>query len=146
MVPDVTLDCLLSTGKTCDAGYFSVFDGKEVRIYDAETTKIVTSKPPVLKGWRDTISRLWKIPLSRQATVPHDGLAAEQGTAARPTMWTPKKFHSPIRPAPSETIANVYQLKTKPEVIRYLHAAAEFPTESTWYSAVRSGNCTSWPC
>ena len=58
MVPDVTLDCLLSTGKTCDAGYLSVFDGEEVRIYDAETMKILTSKLPVLKGWRDTISRL----------------------------------------------------------------------------------------
>ena len=48
MVPDVTLDCLASTSKMCDAGYFTVFDGKEVRIYDAETTKIQTSKPPVL--------------------------------------------------------------------------------------------------
>ena len=63
MVPDVTLDCLASVSKMCDAGYFTVFDGEEVRIYDAETTKVVTSKPPVLKGWRDTISPLWRIPL-----------------------------------------------------------------------------------
>ena len=145
MVPDVTLDPLCSSGQVCDAGYIKVFDSKEVRIYDAKTTKIVTSKPPVLKVWRDTLSRLWKIPIHRQATVPHASLAAEQGTTARPTAWTPQKIHSPIIPAPSETIANVYQLKTKPEVIRYLHAAAGFPTESTWYSAVRSGNFTSWP-
>ena len=65
MVPDVTLDYLLSTGKTCDAGYLSVFDGEEVRIYDAETTKILISKSPVHKGWRDTISRLWKILLAK---------------------------------------------------------------------------------
>ena len=145
MVPDVTLDSMLSTGKMCDAGYFSVFDGEEVQIHDAETTKILTSKPPVLKGWRDPISRMWKIPLSRQPTVPHNGLEAKQRTAAGPTTWTHQKLHSPIKPAPSETITNVYQLKTKPEVVRYLHAAAGFPTKSTWYLAVKSGNFTSWP-
>ena len=58
MVPDVTLDCLLSSGKVCDTGYVKVFDSKEVRIYDAATTKILTSKLPVLKGWRNTMSRL----------------------------------------------------------------------------------------
>ena len=42
-----------------------------------------------------------------------------------------------ITPSPSETIANLYQLKTKPEVIRYLHAAAGFPTKATWYNAVK---------
>ena len=61
MMPDITLDYLLSTSKMCNAGYFSVFDGEEVRIYDAETTKIVTSKPLVLKGWREGISTLWRI-------------------------------------------------------------------------------------
>ena len=58
MVPDVTLDCLASTIKMCDAGYFTVFNGEKVRIYNSETTKIVTSKPPVLKGWRDVIPTL----------------------------------------------------------------------------------------
>ena len=73
MVPDVTLDCLASTSKMCDAGYFTVFDGKEVQIYEAETTKIQTSKPPVLKGWRDVITTLWKIPLVKQAPGLDDG-------------------------------------------------------------------------
>ena len=92
MVPDVTLDCLLSIGKTCNAGYLSVFDGDEVRIHDAETTKIFTSKPPVLKGWRNTISRLWKIPLVKQATIPNDSFTAKRGTATCPMMWTPKNY------------------------------------------------------
>ena len=35
----------------CDARYFLVFDKEEMQIYDARTTKIMTSKPPVLKGW-----------------------------------------------------------------------------------------------
>ena len=66
MVSDVTLGCLASTSKMCDAGYFTVFDGKKVRTYDAETTKIQTSKPPVLKGWRDAITTLWKSHSSRR--------------------------------------------------------------------------------
>ena len=73
MVPNVILDCLLSTSKMYDADYFSVFNGKEVRIYDVETTKIVTSKPPVLKGWQDAISTLWRIPLAKQAPSLDDG-------------------------------------------------------------------------
>ena len=50
-VPDLTLNSLASTSKMSDAGYFSIFDEEEIRIYDARTTKVVTSKPPVLKGW-----------------------------------------------------------------------------------------------
>ena len=30
-------------------------------------------------------------------------------------------------------------------MVRYLHAAAGFPTEATWYDAVKSGNYNSWP-
>ena len=70
MVPDIALDPLCSSGQVCDAGYIKVFDNKGVTTYDTETTKIVTSKPPVLKGWRDTLSRLWEIPIRRQATIP----------------------------------------------------------------------------
>ena len=124
MVPDITLDPLASTSKMCDAGYFSVFDEEEVRIYDAQTTKITTSKPPVLKGWRDKVSTLWRIPLIKQALAPDFGQRTNPMPGARPTSWDIKKPHSPFPPTPNETISNVYQHKTKPEVIRYLHAAA----------------------
>ena len=145
MVPDVTLDCLASTSKICDPGYFTVFDGEEVWIYDAETKKIVTSKPTALKGWRDLISTLWRTLLVKQAPGLDDVQVTSRAPGTRPAMWDPKKCHSPISPAPSKTIANVYQLKMKPEMIRYLHDAAGFPTDLTWYSAVKSGNYTSWP-
>ena len=73
MVPDITLDPLASTSKMCNTGYFSVFDEEEVRICNARTTKIVTSKPPVLKGWRDKISPLWRILLVKRAPAPDVG-------------------------------------------------------------------------
>ena len=56
-----------------------------------------------------------------------------------------KKNHSHFTPSPSETTQNVNQLKTKPEVVRYLHAAAGLPTKATWYAAVQPGNYNSWP-
>ena len=145
MVPNVTLNPLSSTSKLVDAGYFQVFDSKETRIYDARTTKIVCSKPPVLKGWRDTLSTLWRLPLVKQAPAPNIGQLTSRTPRTRPANWTAQNCHSPIVPVPSKTIANVYQLRTKPEVIRYLHAAAGFPTESTWSAAVKSGNYASWP-
>ena len=99
MVPDVTLDCLASTSKMCDAGYFTVFDGKEVRIYDAETTKVLTSKPPVLKGWRDVVSTLWRIPLTKQAPGTDSGHLTNRAPGTRPTSWDPKSCYSPIAPS-----------------------------------------------
>ena len=130
MVPDITLDPLASTSKMCDADYFTVFDAEEVRIYNARTTNISASKPPVLKGWRDKISTLWRIPLAKQAPAPDLGQKTSRTPRARPANWTAQKCFSPIVPAPSETISNVYQLRTKLEVIRYLHAAAGFLTGS----------------
>ena len=42
-------------------------------------------------------------------------------------------------------IYNVYDLKAKPELIRYYHAAAGFPTKPTWLAAIRNGHYKSWP-
>ena len=107
MVPDGTLDCLASTSNMCDDGYFTMFDGEEVRIYDAETTKVVTPKPPILKGWRDKIITLWRILLVKRAPRPNDGHVTSRAPGTHATSWDILKIHSPFPPSPSETIANV---------------------------------------
>jgi hypothetical protein len=43
------------------------------------------------------------------------------------------------------TILNVYELPSIEQTIRYLHAAADFPTKATWLSAIRQGNYNTWP-
>ena len=63
MVPDLVAQTLLSASKFADANYISIYDGKEVNIYDALTTKIIVSEAAVLKGWRCPKSKLWRIPL-----------------------------------------------------------------------------------
>ena len=87
MVPDVTLDSLASTSKMCNAGYFTAFDEGEVQIYDAETVKVVTSKPPVLKGWREKIITLWRIPIVKRAPRLDDSHVTSQAPGTHLTSW-----------------------------------------------------------
>jgi hypothetical protein len=40
---------------------------------------------------------------------------------------------------------NVYDLPSKKETIKYLHASAGHPVEDTWTKAIKAGNFTTWP-
>ena len=51
----------------------------------------------------------------------------------------------PDRPPPNEAIHNVYELKTQPELVRYYHAAAGFPTKPSWLKAIKNKQYASWP-
>ena len=42
-------------------------------------------------------------------------------------------------------IHNIYKLPSINSTIRYLHAAADFPTKESWLRAIRQGNYNSWP-
>ena len=43
------------------------------------------------------------------------------------------------------SVSNVYELKTKPELVRYYHAAAGFSTKPTRIAAIKNGHYKSWP-
>ncbi len=58
---------------------------------------------------------------------------------------SPPSKYLPKRPPPSEAVHNVYDLKMQPELVRYHHTAAGFPTKPTWYKAVKNGQFESWP-
>ena len=51
----------------------------------------------------------------------------------------------PDRPEPSEAVHNVYEFKTQPELVRYHHAAAGFPTKPTFLAAIKNKQFPSWP-
>ena len=122
---------LVSTSKFADAGYISVFDKDGVQVYDAETTKIVPSQKPVLSGWRDKISGLWRIPLRNKIRNENTD-----------TVQLSKEETNAII---SEIAANVHDLPSTERVIRYLHAAAGFPTKSTWIQAIKAKFYATWP-
>jgi hypothetical protein len=44
-----------------------------------------------------------------------------------------------------ERIANVYDLPSVNQMIKYLHAAAGYPVKDTWVKAINAGNYTTWP-
>ena len=48
-------------------------------------------------------------------------------------------------PNANESIHNVYEIKTKPEMIRYYHSEASFLMKRTWIRAIKCGKLVSWP-
>ena len=48
-------------------------------------------------------------------------------------------------PDATEAIHNVYDLPSIAPAIRYLHAAAGFPTKSTWLKSIHNKNYLTWP-
>ena len=45
---------------------------------------------------------------------------------------------------PTNNILNAYEMKKQPELIKYYHAAAGFPTQPTWIAAIKNGHYKSW--
>ena len=63
ITPGVSQHLLLSTGKYADVNYITVFDKDTANVYDANDTIITVTKDAILRGWRDTDNKLWRIPL-----------------------------------------------------------------------------------
>ena len=57
-------------------------------------------------------------------------------------LWT---VSVPTMKSTREEAANVYNLPTITQTIKYLHAAAGYLTEDTWIKAIKAGNYISWP-
>ena len=134
MVPELQGTLLVSAGKLADANYVSIFDKDEVNVYDMTNTKITVSRGAILKGWRDS-DGLWRIPLRKDTGNKNEDYVV---------VKKPPTEFLPSRPPPTEAIYNVYELKTQPELIRYYHAAAGFPTKPTWLKAIKKGFYSSW--
>ena len=42
-------------------------------------------------------------------------------------------------------MCNFFELRKQPEIVRFLHAAAGFPTKRTWLKVIKKGFHSSWP-
>ncbi len=126
ITPGITSNSLLSTGKCADANYITVFDKEQVNVYDVNDVTISVTRGAILQGWRDS-NGLWRIPVLH--TVRQDNVI-NVNTNTVLVNKPPTEFLA-NRPPPTEAIYNVYELKTQPELIRYYHAAAGFPTKPT---------------
>ena len=75
-----------------------------------------------------------------------------EGPYQRPLACAPQPYVAPhkleyvlLDKKTEESIANVYDLPTTRQVVRYLHACAGFPAKPTWLKAIKRGNYASWP-
>eukprot|EP00804_Cyclotella_cryptica_P021373 CCRYP_016768-RA/>CCRYP_016768-RA protein AED:0.31 eAED:0.20 QI:0/0/0/0.66/1/0.66/3/0/521 len=143
---------LLSGSKFADAGYTAVYNKDEVNFYDSN--KIHINATSILQGYRCPHTGLWRVPL-RQITcnINNDTLILDSpcGTKSLNTKYVvPSTEEICALLASSSTreqhsILNVYELPSIQQTIRYLHAAAGFPTKTTWMAAIRHGNYDTWP-
>jgi len=139
MVPG-TQNNLISTNKFALEDYIKIFDKEEVNVYNANDVKIQTTRGAILRGWRVPSEGLWRFPL-----VPNAAEICNLNTQTAILKHHPHVVLARKPPPKAEGINNVYELKTKPELIRYYHAAAGFPTKPTWLSAIRNGHYRTWP-
>ena len=123
IVPSIKSNLLLSTAKFAEAGYITVFDNQEVNIYNAHDTKLIVLRGAILRGWFDKMHNLWRIPLI---------LVVLNNNTDTVLVNKPPTEFLPDCTLVIEAIHNVYELKTQPELVRYLHACADFPTKPSW--------------
>eukprot|EP00804_Cyclotella_cryptica_P008991 CCRYP_003100-RA/>CCRYP_003100-RA protein AED:0.31 eAED:0.29 QI:0/-1/0/1/-1/1/1/0/525 len=143
---------LLSGSKFADADYTAMYDKHEVNFYDSATINI--TERAVLTGYRCPRTGLWRIPL-RPITVNEntdtlilDSKCGLQSTQPRYHVPTPTHIREHLQASlqcNTDHILNVYELPSIEQSIRYLHAAAGFPTKSTWLAAICKGNYSTWP-
>jgi hypothetical protein len=117
---------LISGPKFADANYVTVLTPTKVLIYDNEDLTITISKEAVLQGWRDRPSGLWRMPLSKKGNPSNAKYLLLDKTS-------------------EDAIANVYELPSTSQVIKYLHASAGYPMKATWLKAIDSGSFLTWP-
>ena len=67
-----------------------------------------------------------------------------RNTDTTPMNKPPADFLSTKTPPLINKILNIYELKTNPELVRYYHAAAGFPTKPIWLAAIKNGHYKSW--
>jgi hypothetical protein len=114
-------------------GYIPIFDGKHVNFYDSRNTKITVSRVAVLKGYYVPHEGLWRIPL-----VYNERPVKNETTETIAWSKSPIEILQASPPPSTKHINSAYELKAQPELIRYLHAAAGFPTLPTWLAAIKN--------
>jgi hypothetical protein len=139
MVPDLTTNSLLSTTKCADANYATLFTKDEVRVFDLELTKInIEGEAAVMTGWRCPKTKLWRIPI-KPITENQNTDTILMSQEATDIIMARRSEH------PDKFVNSVYELPNLEQVIAWYHAAAGYPTKTTWIKAIEAGFYATWP-
>eukprot|EP00804_Cyclotella_cryptica_P006739 CCRYP_015699-RB/>CCRYP_015699-RB protein AED:0.19 eAED:0.21 QI:0/0/0/1/0/0/4/0/602 len=123
---------LLIGSKSDDANYTAVYDKHEVNFYDSDTINIMDARSS----------------LAIDAHALASGASHSVPSLPRYRVPAPTHIRKHLQASlecNTEHILNIYELPSIAQSIGYLHAAASFPTKSTWLSAIRKGNYSTWP-
>ncbi len=115
ITPGITSNSLMSTNQFAVADYITVFDKEEVNVYDANDVKITVTRGAILRGWRCPNTGLWRIPVC--PTIQSDNIANVNTQTV--LVRRPPSEYLPRRPPPTEAVANVFELRTQPELVQY---------------------------
>jgi hypothetical protein len=156
IVPSIVGNSLLSTVKMVQAGYTAIYNDSEVNFYNSTTAMISVSEAAVLTGYVCPQAQLWHVPLVTTVrnkntdtlllNHPHKPESLNMAYTVESTSLIWAHIVSTMSVAHgNKYIHNVYKLPSIEPTIRYLHAAAGFPTKELWLRAIRRGNYKSWP-
>ena len=70
---------------------------------------------------------------------------SNQNTDTAAISMVPQRILNQLQPPTQEIVSNVYEIKTKPELVQYYHATAGFTTKPSWLAAIRNGHYNTWP-
>jgi len=141
-VPGGLKNNLYSVNKLVQAGYGAVFDQDHFAVVDAEKVSRLISRHAILKGFYSPDEKLWRIPLGNVKGADHRKYGCGETIATHLSPQTILRDGPP--PPDPETLASVYDLRAAPQIVRYFHAAAGFPTKPTWLRAIKNGHYDSW--
>ena len=111
-------------------GYIPIFQEDKMSIYNGRNMTIIVSRAAVLEGWYAPHEKFWRIPLVKNVTNIKHQTATANKSPTQPLQEGP--------PSPIDKVLSAYKPETKPELIRYFHAAAGFPTKPTWPRAIKN--------
>ena len=97
------------------------------------------SRRAVLEGWHSEHEGIWRILFGKQQ---QDIKNKNEETVI--VSRSPSQILGEIEAPPIDHILSVYELKTQPELVKYYHAAAGFPTQPTWLAAIKNGRYATW--
>ena len=113
--PGLENRALLSIGTFCDNGCIAQFDENKVIIIDKQSNKII------MQGGRDPITTLYMIELEQNSEMTEPQI--------------PDKLFA----------HNVYECKSKQDLVVYYHRTCWSPSPSTWIAAIQKGFFATWP-
>jgi hypothetical protein len=92
-----------------------------------------------MTGWRCPTTKLWRVPLKPDWKNMNTETTLLSEKATRIMMEKRGQFD------PIEFVNSVYELPNLEQVIAWYHAAAGYPTKTTWIKAIEAGFYATWP-